>query len=105
MFKIITTKRYSELLKDGFRKEVYKAGYELMEMLVDKKDLIIKRLELDLAIEIKANQEKEVVNVYKLQLKPTPERDFGPKFSGTKSELDKFIKKNSTKKAKKEHEA
>lgn len=86
MFKIITTKRYEQLKFAEFMNEIY-------------------NIVIDTAInELKNKPEKEVVNVYKLQVKPDLKKTKGVKFSGTKKQLDKFIKRNSTKKARKEHE-
>ena len=114
MFKIITTKRYKSM---EFNMELGDLLLELAEKVMRRQEIKIE--ELEEIIDIKnsdindlfrtrqklMNQpEKEVVNVYKLQVKPDLKKEKGIKFSGTKKELDKFIKRNSTKKAKKDHE-
>lgn len=77
------------------------------EIKIDDLEEKVKFLEngTDELIETLINKPKEeVVNVYKLQVKPDLKKEKGVKFSGTKKQLDKFIKRNSTKKARKDHE-
>lgn len=105
MLKIITKKEYNKLKYSNFIKDIAEFALDLANSIIDKQRIQIKTLKdiID-RLEKQLEEDKSIVNVYKLQVKPNLKKEKGVKFSGTKKQLDKFIKRNSTKKAKKDHE-
>lgn len=101
MIKIITTKHYKAM---QWNIEMGDLLLELAEKVMRRQEIEIEKLQekvksledgVDELIEQLVNKpEKEIVKVYKLQVKPDLNKRKGVKFSGTKKQLDKFIYRN-----------